>query len=225
MNSAVAHRDEAFTLGELLVVIAIIAILAALLFAVLKAAKDRAKAVACASQLRQIGVASIAFANQNTDRFPAATMPNTNRFLSPFTAVLHEVGTTKLFLCPADSERFAGTDLTSLDRSNTSYFVSYSANFGKPESTVSGDRNITLIKEGVPGISNGVPLRITGAVHLFRTNTFGWWRDMHQLKGNLLLADGSVHTTKAQELNTQIAAQPDPSFTWFIPNGDRTSTR
>jgi prepilin-type N-terminal cleavage/methylation domain-containing protein/prepilin-type processing-associated H-X9-DG protein len=210
---------SAFTLVELLVVIAIIAILAALLFPVQKAAKARANAVACVSQLRQIGVASIAFANQNTDRFPAATMPNTNRFLSPFTAVLHEVGTTKLFLCPADSERFTGTNLTSLDRSNTSYFVSYSATFGQPQSIVSGDRNITLI-QGMPGISNGVPGRITGAMHLFRTSTFGWWRDMHQFKGNLLLADGSVHITKARELNTQIAAQPDPSFSWFIPNGD-----
>jgi len=180
---------------------------------------------ACASQLRQIGVASIAFADQNTGRFPAATMPNTNRFLSPFTALLPEIGTTKLFLCPADSERFAGTNLTSLDRSNTSYFVSYSATFGQPQSIVSGDRNITRITKRVPGISDGVPIRITGAMHLFRTNTFGWWRDMHQFKGNLLLADGSVHTTKAIELNEQIAAQPGPSFNWFIPNGDRTSTR
>jgi len=74
---------RAFTLIELLVVIAILAILAALLFPALKAAKARAVTAACASQLRQIGVASIAFADQNTGRFPAATMPNTNRFLIP----------------------------------------------------------------------------------------------------------------------------------------------
>jgi prepilin-type N-terminal cleavage/methylation domain-containing protein len=214
-------RFRAFTLVELLAVIAVIGILTALLIPALITAKARSKTAACISQLKQIGIASIAFAGDNNGRLPAATFPNTNRFLSPFQPLLGELGTAKLFLCPTDRERTVGlwTNLTSLDRSNTSYFVSYSASTDQPESIEAGDRNITEI-DAIPGVPGGVPGRITGAMRLFRTNAFGWWRDMHERKGNLLLADGSVHITNARKLNAQIAVQPDPSFDWYIPNGD-----
>jgi hypothetical protein len=54
-------------------------------------------------------------------------------------------------------------------------------------------------------------------MRLFRTNTFDWGHDLHHGKGNLRLADGSVHITKAKALNAQVAAQPDSFFDWFIP--------
>ena len=213
-----SQQRRAFTLIELLVVIGIIGILAALLLSALKAAEARNKAVVCISQLKQIGVASLAFAEDNNGRFPAATMPNTNLFLSPLQAAVPELGSLQLFRCPADTERIAGTNLTVLDRTNTSYFVSYSARANQPQASLMGDRNITRLIRG------SRPIRITGACMLFRTNTFGWWRDMHHGKGNLRLADGSAHLTNARKFNEQTAVQPSDWFSWYIPNGDSIST-
>jgi prepilin-type N-terminal cleavage/methylation domain-containing protein/prepilin-type processing-associated H-X9-DG protein len=63
-------KRRGFTLIELLVVIAIIAILAAILFPVFARARENARKSTCQSNLKQLGLAFMQYAQDYDERFP-----------------------------------------------------------------------------------------------------------------------------------------------------------
>jgi prepilin-type N-terminal cleavage/methylation domain-containing protein/prepilin-type processing-associated H-X9-DG protein len=63
-------HQRAFTLIELLVVIAIIAILAAILFPVFARARENARRTSCMSNLKQLGLAAMQYAQDYDETYP-----------------------------------------------------------------------------------------------------------------------------------------------------------
>jgi len=95
-------RNRGFTLVEILVVIGIIVLLASLSYAGIMSAMESAKRAACISNLRQIGFAAFAYAQDNgTNMFPwageDATAIDHLNILVEFNGRL----TPELFVCPA----------------------------------------------------------------------------------------------------------------------------
>ena len=84
-------KRNAFTLIELLVVIAIIAILAAILFPVFAQAREQARKTTCTSNLKQIGLGVLMYAQDYDETFPRAnyTVPLGGNPIDPTLTRVH----------------------------------------------------------------------------------------------------------------------------------------
>lgn len=134
MNSVLPHQasKRGFTLIELLVVIAIIAILAAILFPVFAQAREKARATACLSNVKQISLAMMMYAQDYDETFcPGRYFFGTDawtwdHYIGPYAqksgAVTYGQGKNAYLECPSD-----GTPRTTTTSGKRSYAIPMSA--------------------------------------------------------------------------------------------------
>lgn len=93
-------KRRGFTLIELLVVIAIIAILAAILFPVFARAREKARQSSCLSNLKQLGLAALAYAQDYDEILPKAR--NWNHQFGVWPSSLYPyVKNSQVYICPS----------------------------------------------------------------------------------------------------------------------------
>jgi prepilin-type processing-associated H-X9-DG protein/prepilin-type N-terminal cleavage/methylation domain-containing protein len=142
MKDALPSRSSAFTLLELLLVMLLIGVLAALLLPVIEKARQRAKQVACASQLKQIGIGVTIFLHEHDDLLPVNVpiaeggakeffFDPTGKLVSSawdanyrfFQTLSNTLVSPKLLICPADKEHIAADTFEKMSRTNLSYWT------------------------------------------------------------------------------------------------------
>lgn len=203
-----------FTLIELLVVIAIIAILAAILFPVFAAAREKARQTACISNMRQHGLSFAMYAQDYDGLYPYAVDPadrDTPQIWNGFPDFkaqipalpwLHEalqpyVKSKELFHCPDDRgiviEDFTGLELdclpTCFNKRGTSYL--YRTEIAVKHYGDSSFQNPAMINVYMDGSGiwhgSGPDDRSIGLINWYKTNPA-----LAERRFNTLHGDGHV---------------------------------
>lgn len=190
MSSAKPSRGNGgFTLTEVLVVIGIVAVLTALLIPVVASHRSSVKRSECASNLRQVGVAAMAYVAENDGRLPVSGGSNLGIHNSLGLIDLlgsYTEGQYKVFYC-TDSLATYKDQLTRPDLgvpNNRFHEIGYYW-------TQAGDRPFFIPLDSGPRLANFSPTKgVLGMCLHFS----GY--PVHQNRVNVLFADGHIESLK-----------------------------
>jgi prepilin-type processing-associated H-X9-DG protein/prepilin-type N-terminal cleavage/methylation domain-containing protein len=190
-----------FTLIEILTVIGIVVTLAGTIFAMLGSSKGRAKLVACATNLNQIGKAVVLYASDNDDFAPPFLNFPTDRSMGLYANVgdnpwrnslVRYAGSTQVFYCPEDP--FALRESGDRDASQVDHRVTSYANSPWLQKQVV-DGVLSLNLSGLEDAADAEYLR-DDATEARRVGRMIEMRTPHDNRPNALFLDG--HTARAK---------------------------
>ena len=214
-----SSRNFAFTLIELLVVIAIIAILAAILFPVFARARENARRSSCQSNLKQIGLGVLQYAQDYDEKYPIsnnmhgagadfATSGNNNwiAVIQPY------IKSWQVFTCPSATPN--GSLTAPNGNSSTNYFLN-GVTLGRNQAALQSPATLVWVHE-YAFVSSDAFIRPqpdpvnTSLVAPSNGNYKGWmeagafnYDKQHFDGGNLLFCDGHVKFRKQNSISAR----------------------
>ena len=222
-----------FTLIELLVVIAIIAILAAILFPVFAKAREKARQSSCMSNLKQIGIGLLAYAQDYDETFPSIgganytvddhlTSGNGNFGWDGTSMVYHDwayvilpyLKNTQIFICPSSTYNCYGCayGMPSNGFNTAGAVVSTFGSCVKMGTLQKPSETMIVSEKGGGGGTRYIMVNNT-------TANAGYYacRASHNEGGNITFADGHVKWMKFQFGAIAGWCAPPAGYEWHPP--------
>jgi prepilin-type processing-associated H-X9-DG protein len=200
---------------EVLCVVAVVLIVVAMIIPPRHGSREKARAIKCVNNLKNVGIAYRIWAEDNKGLFPfhvstnqSGSMELREDIAAQFRVLSNELSTPKIIFCPAlDLKVAEATNWTSLNRTNITYYIGVSALETNGASILSGDSGFTINNAGVKPALN----EIRSSTQLL------YPKDIHDGRANIVLADGSAHRFINKEWPQYLQAAGTATNLFLLP--------
>lgn len=210
MHMRIPRFNRGFTLIELLVVIAIIGILAGILLPVLSRARESARKTQCMSNIKQIGMGLIMYANENNEAFPSDTAYSAGSPAMRGLNLLYDtyISDRRVFNCPSDTtvtNANQDANMGTADSSTTEAFDKNECSYGYDRSHTQADAaDVALVADRPPSDTtkssdnhNGRGQNVVyvdGHVEFVNSPLAGWYASDGTTRDNIFTDDSTAST-------------------------------